>query len=74
MDTEKLKAQLEKWPNVELRDLTEMPVDIWEDVGEDSLRGAYFRLLRDIARDDPNAVLAAEISRKLLEGREVRLP
>ena len=74
VDTEKLKAQLDKWPNVELRDLTEMPVDIWEDAGSDSLRGMYFRMLQKIAEDDPNAVLAAEISRKLLEGREVRLP
>lgn len=74
VDADKLKNQLTKWPNVELRDLTEAPVDIWEDVGEDSLRGVYFRLLREIAQDDPNAILAAEISRKLLEGREVRLP
>ena len=74
VDMDKLKMQLAKWPNVELRDRTEAPVDIWEDVGDDSLRGVYFRMLQQIAGSDPNAVLAAEISRKLLEGREVRLP
>ena len=74
VDLEKLKAGLAQWPNVELRDLTEKPVDIWEDVGSDSLRGVYFQMLQKIAEEDPNAVLAAEISRKLLEGREVRLP
>ena len=73
-DTEKLKAQLGKWPNVELRDMTETPVDIWEDVDADSLRGVYFRMLRQLSEENPNAVLAAEISRKLLEGRQVRLP
>jgi DNA repair exonuclease SbcCD nuclease subunit len=74
VDVEKLKTQLGKWPNVELRDLTETPVDLWEDAGSDSLRGVYFRMLQELSGENPNAVLAAEISRKLLEGRQVRLP
>ena len=71
---EELKRQFAGFPNLELRDLTEEPVDLWADAGEDSLRGVYFRLLREISQEDPDALLAAEISRKLLEGREVRLP
>ena len=74
VDAEQLKRQFGAFPNLELRDLTEEPVDLWADAGEDTLRGVYFRLLQEISREDPNAVLAAEISRKLLEGREVRLP
>lgn len=74
VDAQQLKRQFGTFPNLELRDLTEEPVDLWAEAGEDTLRGVYFRLLREIAQEDPNAVLAAEISRKLLEGREVRLP
>ena len=74
VDVDALQRQFGAYPNLELRDLTEEPVDLWAEAGEDTLRGVYFRLLREIAQEDPNAVLAAEISRKLLEGREVRLP
>ena len=73
-DVEALKRQFAAFPNLELRDNTEAPVDLWADAGEDTLRGVYFRLLREISEEDPNALLAAELSRKLLEGREVRLP
>lgn len=74
VDTEALKRRFAAYPNLELRDLTEAPVDLWADAGQDTLRGVYFRLLKQISQEDPNAELAAEISRKLLEGREVRLP
>ena len=55
------------------------PGDIWESADEDSLTGLFFRILRDEARAaDPAAArqleLAARISRKILDGREVALP
>lgn len=76
-DIGQLKKQFERFPNLELRDRTEEPVDLWADAGEDTLRGVYFRMLRDAAETSENAGqirLAAEISRKLLSGREVTLP
>jgi len=69
---EALQRQLACFPNLELRDRTEPPVDLWEAVEEDSLRGTFFRLLQ--ASRDPRAELAAQISQKLLMEREVRLP
>lgn len=73
-DVSALLEKLDKFPNLTLKDKREAPLDPWADCGEDSLRGEYFRKLREKCRQDPNAQLAAEISRKLLEGREVRLP
>lgn len=73
-DMEALKKQFAQFPNLELRDQTEAPIDLWAGVGEDTLQGVYFRKLRQISETDPRAKLAAEISRRLLEGREVRLP
>ena len=76
------KAAPEEWccrfPNLELTDRREAPGDIWETSGEDTLEGLYFRLLREkLEGADPEteAVIrqAAEISRKLLRGREVAL-
>ena len=48
--------------------------DLWEDVGSDTFRGTYFRLLQQQAEENPRAALAAEISGKILAGREVKLP
>ena len=77
-DTAALKRRFAKVPNLELRDETEQPVDPWADAGEDTLEGVYFHLLREIMEANPDhrdtIQLAAEISRKLLEGREVILP
>lgn len=64
-----------KWahlPNLELIDRTEAPVSLWQDVGEDSLRGIYFSLLQSM--EHPAALKAAELSRRLLDGKEVTLP
>lgn len=65
-------------PNLELRDETTLPADPWADAGEDTLEGVYFRLLRQLREANPDHAqtidLAAEISRKLLDGREVILP
>ena len=78
-DPRLLQEKRRQFPNLEFLDHTVDPAELWENAGEDSLRGAYFGLLRDAAREaDPDqekiVLLAAEISRKLLEGREVQLP
>lgn len=74
VDVEAIRKKYAHFPNLQLIDRTEAPVDLWADAGEDTLRGVYFRMLRDISEEEPNAILAAQISRKLLEGREVLLP
>lgn len=66
--------RLDRFPNLTLRDLRTTSVDLWESAGEDTLEGIYFRLLREKAEEEEEiATLAAEISRKLLDGREVAL-
>ena len=66
-------------PNLDLRDSRQDKADVWSAAGEDSLQGRYFEMLKDIleAGDEEvkrHAQLAAEISRDLLDGREVTLP
>ena len=66
-------------PNLELLDRTEAPLDIWGQEDADTLEGIYFRLLKEQLAEASEAEarqirLAAEISRRLLEGREVALP
>ncbi len=77
VDMDALKAQFAAFPNLELRDKTEDPLNLWEDAGEDSLEGVYFRMLKSAMEEDPENArrirLAAEISRRLLTGREVTL-
>lgn len=74
VDMEALKKRYVRLPNLFLRDRTEPEEDLWEEADSDTFRGIYFRLLQQQAETDPKAVLAAEISRKILAGREVRLP
>ena len=74
VDMEVLQKRFVRLPNLFLRDRTESPEDLWADVGSDTFRGVYFGLLRDRGQEEPCAILAAEISRKILEGREVKLP
>lgn len=78
-DTEALLEAFSHIPNLELIDRTEPPLDIWGDESTDTLEGVYFRLLKeklDAASDGEarQIRLAAELSRRLLEGREVVLP
>lgn len=77
VNLEELKAQFPELPHLELRDQTEPPLDIWGSAEEDSLEGVYFGLLRRAMEAEPENArqieLAAEISRKLLAGREVIL-
>ena len=74
VDLEELQQHFSGIPNLFLRDRTEDPVDIWAEVGEDNLRGVYFRILQDLAQTEPEAKLTAELSWKILSGREVKLP
>ncbi len=69
---------LERFPNLEIRDRRESPLDLWASADADTLEGTYFRMLRDglEGADEETARLihqAAELSRKLLDGREVAL-
>jgi hypothetical protein len=62
-------------PNLELRDRTTPPADLWSCIHEDSLEGTYFRLLHEaLADEEEAATLAAKISRKILDRQEVVLP
>ena len=69
-----LKKKYEHFPNLFFRDRREDQEDIWADADSDTFRGSYFRLLKQMAQEDPRAALAAEISWKILSGREVQLP
>ncbi len=73
VDLEALGKQFPHIPNLEFRDETTPPIDPWAGMEEDSLRGAYFRLL-NTSEEGETARLAAEISQALLAGREVALP
>ena len=79
VDLDALQAEFSQFPNLVLRDQTAAPLDIWTGAGEDSFEGVYFGMLRDAleaAADEEKEkiLLAAKLSRQLLEGQEVRLP
>lgn len=74
VDLEALQGRYPTFPNLFFRDQTDPETDLWEDTDSDTFRGAYFRRLQQQAEEDPRAVLAAQISRKILSGREVKLP
>lgn len=65
-------------PNLTIKDEATAPVDPWADAGEDTLEGMYFQILQQLLEENPEQAdtiqLAADISRKLLDGREVTLP
>ena len=78
-DLESLQAEYARFPNLLLRDKTTRPVDIWGSLGEDSFEGVYFGLLRQAMEsadreEQQEILLAAQLSRQLLEGQEVKLP
>ena len=78
-DLAALQAEYARFPNLVLRDKTTRPVDVWGSLGEDSFEGVYFGLLRQAMEeaDEPEKqeiLLAAQLSRALLEGQEVKLP
>lgn len=79
LDLGKLAAEFPHIANLQLRDETLPELDLWSSVGEDTLEGVYFGLLResDQAQSDTisrRARLAARISRQILDGQEVKLP
>lgn len=79
VDMQALQQIRERIPNLQLHDRTQPPLDLWAEADADTLEGVYFRLLRRrLAEADPEdarqILLAAQISRQLLEGREVVLP
>ena len=74
-----LQAEFSQFPNLVLRDQTRRPVDLWKSLGEDSFEGVYFGLLKDaLAAAEPEMqeeiLLAAKLSRQILDGQEVALP
>lgn len=79
IDLAGLTGTFSRFPNLELRDRTTPPVDVWSAVGQDSFEGMYFKLLQDSLENEDEKgrkiiTMAAEISRKLLDGQEVVLP
>ncbi len=77
-DLAALTREFSRFPNLVLRDNTQPPLDIWGSAGEDSLEGTYFKLLQqqlEGADEDQHRkiLLAAKISRQILNGQEVKL-
>ena len=68
-----------EFPNLLLRDRTVPPLDVWASAGQDTFEGRFFKLLQDKLENadeetQQKIYLAAEISRKILDGQEVVLP
>lgn len=79
VDLSALQAAFSGFPNLLLRDQTTAPIDPWAALEEDSFAGMYFRQLHkamDTADEDGKRqiLLAARISRQILDGQEVVLP
>lgn len=78
VDLKVISAFLAEFSHLELRDQTIPEADLWGCVGEDTLEGVYFRMLHDAMAGQDEATcrclqLAAKISRRILDGQEVRL-
>lgn len=79
VDLEGLYGQFSRFPNLQFRDRTVAPLDLWGSAGQDGLEGVYFRRLKEALEagdEETRAVvtLAARISRQILNGQEVVLP
>lgn len=79
LDIHSLMKHFSRFPNLELRDKTQLPADLWRSAGEDNLEGVFFRLLREAMDEQPEkdrriTRLAAQITRQILDGQEVSLP
>jgi hypothetical protein len=73
-----LKEQFADLKNLEWIDNRELKPDPWERVGDDTLEGGYFRLLQSKlsyagSTEKEIIQLAAELSRTILDGKEVVL-
>lgn len=77
VDEKAIAREFLDFPNLFLVDKTQPPVDLWENTDADTLEGVYFQLLHQALTENPEKTrqitLAAEISRKILDGREVVL-
>lgn len=78
-DLEALTREFARFPNLQLRDKTVPPIEVWAAAGEDTQEGVYFRLLREAMEGQDEETcrriqLAAKLSRQLLDGQEVKLP
>lgn len=76
---EALYRQYDRFPHLQFRDQRNAATDLWSSADSDSLEGTFFRILRDAMDEaDPETretiVLAAQIARQLLDGKEVALP
>ena len=79
IDLDALQSQFPHIPNLSLRDETIPEVDLWSAIDDDSLEGVFFSLLQQATQSDSEklarrANLAARISRRILDGQEVKLP
>lgn len=79
LDPEALMQSFSQFPNLTILDETLPPVDIWSALGEDSFEGLYFSALQKAMEETDEdtrrrILLAARISRQILDGREVVLP
>ena len=72
-DGQTLTGLTDRFPHMTVRDRRRPDSDLWEGVGEDTLMGLYFRRLQEQSVSDPRALLAARLSRSILEDREVPL-
>ncbi len=74
------KALAPRFYALTLRDHTRPKADLWQAAGDDSLEGRYFSLLRQAAEEAQDEtqrrqiILAARLSRRILDGGEVELP
>ena len=78
VDLESLREEFASFPNLVLRDDTRKPVDPWENAGEDNFEGVYFGLLKQMLEradeeEKEKILLAAKLSRQILDGQEVAL-
>ena len=78
LDLPALRQAFAHIDNLWLKDETVPEVDIWSAIDEDTLEGMYFSLLRQAADSESEvlarrALLAAKLSRKSLDGQEVKL-
>lgn len=79
LDIPKLTAEFLHIPNLQLRDETLPELDLWSNVGEDTLEGVFFGMLKNSSESESEilsrrARLAARIARQILDGQEVKLP
>ena len=73
-----IREKLARFPNLEIIDRRHAPSDPWEKLEADTLEGTYLRLLQEKLQEADQeeqelVLLAAEISKMILEGKEVAL-